>query len=86
MIHAKAVEWIGRYLKGNMTKGFIMEPDPNKGMGGLEMAKIHKYPPRTKHLNVKLYHFRTYVTNGDIDIVPIETTNQQADYRQNQLV
>ena len=25
--------------------------------GALEMAKIHKYRPRTKHLNVKLHHF-----------------------------
>ena len=44
------------------------------------MAKIHKYCPRTKHLNVKLHHFQTYDTNGEIDIVPINTTKQQADY------
>ena len=29
--------------------------------GALEMAKVHKYRPRTKHLNVKLHHFRDYV-------------------------
>ena len=25
--------------------------------GALEMAKIHKHRPRTKHINVKLHHF-----------------------------
>jgi hypothetical protein len=25
--------------------------------GALKMAKVHKYHPRTKHLNVKLHHF-----------------------------
>jgi hypothetical protein len=28
--------------------------------GALEMAKTHKDRPRTKHLNVKLHHFRDY--------------------------
>ena len=32
MTHAKAVQWIGRYLKSNRTKDFIMKPDPNKEM------------------------------------------------------
>ena len=30
--------------------------------GALDMAKTHKYRPRTKHLNVKLHHFRDYVS------------------------
>jgi hypothetical protein len=41
--------------------------------GALEIAKIHKYRPRTKHLNVKLHHFRDYVTRGEITINPIDT-------------
>ena len=48
--------------------------------GALQMAKIHKYRPRTKHLNVKLHHFRKYVNDGQINIVPIESKDQQADY------
>ena len=44
------------------------------------MANIHKYRPRTKHLNVKLHHFRQYVEEGLIKIVPIASENQQADY------
>ena len=48
--------------------------------GALHMAKVHKYRPRTKHLNVKLHHFRKYVDEGKIKIVPIESEIQQADY------
>ena len=48
--------------------------------GALDIAKIHKYRPRTKHLNVKLHHFRDYVTRGEISINPIGTDDQLADY------
>ena len=48
--------------------------------GALEIAKIHKYRPRKKHLNVKLHHFRDYVTRGEISIKPIGTDDQLADY------
>jgi hypothetical protein len=48
--------------------------------GALEMAKIHKYRPRTKHLNVKLHHFRDYVERGEISIHDIATQDQPADF------
>ena len=48
--------------------------------GALEIANTHKYRPRTKHLNVKLHHFRDYVTRGEIKVVPIRTDSQLADY------
>ena len=48
--------------------------------GALEMATVHKYRPRTKHLNVKLHHFREYVESGEISIHKIDTTQQVADY------
>ena len=48
--------------------------------GALEMAQIHKYRPRTKHLNVKLHHFRKYVNDGSIRLRKIGTEDQQADY------
>ena len=48
--------------------------------GALEMAQIHKYRPRTKHLNVKLHHFRKYVNDGLIRLRKIGTDDQQADY------
>ena len=47
--------------------------------GALEMAKVHKFRPRTKHINVKYHHFRDYVCRGDVDLFPINTTNQPAD-------
>ena len=48
--------------------------------GALEMAKVHKYRPRTKHVNVKLHHFRDYVQQGKILIKQIGTLDQLADY------
>ena len=42
--------------------------------GALEMASIHKYRPRTKHLNVKLHHFQQYVNDGSIKIIDIYTS------------
>ena len=47
--------------------------------GAVEMANHHKYCPRTKHLNVKLHHFRDYVSRGEVKVKPISTKNQQAD-------
>jgi hypothetical protein len=47
--------------------------------GALEMAREHKYRPRTKHLNVKLHHFRDYVMRKEISIHKIDTALQPAD-------
>jgi hypothetical protein len=47
--------------------------------GALEMAKVVKYRPRTKHLNNRLHHFRPYVESGQISINKIDTLEQQAD-------
>ena len=47
--------------------------------GALEMAAVHKYRPRTKHINVKYHHFRDYVTRGEVLIKPINTKQQPAD-------
>ena len=48
--------------------------------GALEIAKNPKYRPRTKHLNVKLHHFRSYVADKRISIHKIDTKEQLADY------
>jgi hypothetical protein len=48
--------------------------------GALEILKTEKYRPRTKHLLVKLHHFRDYVTRGEITIHQVGTADQQADY------
>ena len=46
--------------------------------GALEIAKVHKFRPRTKHLNNRLHHFRSYINNG-ITIHKIDTKEQPAD-------
>jgi Reverse transcriptase (RNA-dependent DNA polymerase) len=48
--------------------------------GALEILKKAKYRPRTRHLLVKLHHFRDYVTRGEISIHAIRTHDQEADY------
>ena len=48
--------------------------------GALEILKKAKYRPRTRHLLVKLHHFRDYFDQGKISIHPIRTHDQEADY------
>ena len=48
--------------------------------GALEMAKVHKFRPRTKHLNTKLHHFRSYVESKQVSIHPIKSDEQVSDY------
>ena len=47
--------------------------------GALEITKVKKFRPRTKHLNVRLHHFRSYVDSGEITIHKIDTKEQPAD-------
>ena len=48
-------------------------------IGALEMAKEHKFRPRTKHIHIKYHHFRAYVDNNCISIHKIHTNHQRAD-------
>lgn len=47
--------------------------------GALELAKTPKMRPRTKHIALKYHHFRIFVTQGKIDVLPIDTSQQIAD-------
>ena len=47
--------------------------------GALEIATVHKYRPRTKHINNQYHHFRQYVEQGKISIKAISTELQRAD-------
>ena len=47
--------------------------------GALEIAKVPKMRPRTKHINIKYHHFRDYVERGEITIHPIRSEDQPAD-------
>ena len=74
-------------LKEMREEGFQINPKTPKirvkvfedNSGALEMAKNHKYRPRTKHLNNRLHHFRDYVSRGEINIVKVNTLDQLAD-------
>jgi len=45
----------------------------------LEMAKVPKMRPRTKHINIKYHHFREHVRNGFIEVQWVDTQDQVAD-------
>jgi len=47
--------------------------------GALELARLPKLRPRTKHINVCYHHFREHVRKGLIKIFPVSTKDQIAD-------
>lgn len=48
--------------------------------GALEIAKEKKYRSRTKHMNIRLHHFRAYVDDSkEVPIHKIDTKDQPAD-------
>jgi hypothetical protein len=47
--------------------------------GALELARIPKLRARTKHMNIKAHHFRSWVQRGLITIHHINTLEQPAD-------
>ncbi len=47
--------------------------------GALELARLPKLHPRTKHINVCYHHFHEHVQKGLIKIFPVGTSDQIAD-------
>ena len=47
--------------------------------GALELAKVPKMRPRTKHINIKYHHFRDHVQQGTITVTHVSTEEQLAD-------
>jgi hypothetical protein len=47
--------------------------------GAVEMARVPKMRPRTKHINVKYHHFRRCVHDGLIKILQVGTDDQLGD-------
>jgi hypothetical protein len=47
--------------------------------GALELARLPKLRPRTKHINVCYHHFCEHVWKGLIKIFPVDTSDQIAD-------
>ena len=68
-------DYMGIPLKKPIVKCTVFE-DNN---GALELAKTPKMRPRTKHIALKYHHFRSFVTQGKIDVLPIDTSQQIAD-------
>ena len=64
-------------VKSSVGKVYCRVFEDNSG--ALEMARVHKYRPRTKHMNVKYHHFRDYVSRGVVKLYPIRTNAQPAD-------
>ena len=48
-------------------------------IGALELAKVPKMRPRTKHINLVFHHFREHVRKGLVSIHHVSTTLQIAD-------
>ena len=48
--------------------------------GALTLAKAPSVHPRTKHINNKYHHFRSSVADGSIEILPIASEDQSADF------
>ena len=48
-------------------------------LGAIELAKLPKFRPRTKHINVTYHHFRDFVRKGLVKLFPIKTEDQIAD-------
>ena len=47
--------------------------------GALAIAQVVKFRPRTRHYNVKLWHFKDYVESKQISLHKIHTDDQLAD-------
>ena len=47
--------------------------------GAAEIARVLKFRPRTKHINLKYHHFREHMKNGFLEIVDVATDEQLAD-------
>jgi hypothetical protein len=75
---SKKMKKLGFPIRSTVPKMHCKVFEDNSG--ALEMATTHKHRPRTKHLNVKLHHFRDCVTRKETSMHPIDTSNQLADY------
>ena len=75
------------HVTGNERLGFIDTSAVPKihckafedNIGALELAKVPKMRPRTKHINLVFHHFREHVRKGIVSIHHVSTTLQIAD-------
>jgi hypothetical protein len=60
------------------TKPYVYCKVFEDNSGALELARLPKLCPCTKHINVCYHHFHKHVRNGHIKIFPVGTKNQIA--------
>ena len=73
----KELNRAGFNIESTMPKVTCKVFGENSGM--LDMVTVHNHRATTKHLNMKLQHFRDYVTHGEVNITPIGTLVQVSD-------
>jgi hypothetical protein len=61
------------------TKPYVYCKVFEDNFGALELARLPKLCPCTKHINVFYHHVCKYVRNGLVKIFPVGTKNQIAD-------
>jgi hypothetical protein len=61
------------------TKPYVYYKVFKDNSGALELARLPKLPPHSKHINVCYHHFCMHVQNGLIKIFLIGTKDQTAD-------
>ena len=49
----------------------------------IQVVKAPKFKPRKKYIRIKYHHFCSYVNNGQVEILSIDTHKQMADFLQN---
>lgn len=47
--------------------------------GAITIANIPKVQPRTKHIHIRMHHFRSQVKSGRLKILPVDTSDQLGD-------
>jgi hypothetical protein len=61
------------------TKPYVYCKVFEDNSGALELARLPKLCPRTKHINVCYHHFCEHMQKGLIKIFPVNTKDQIAD-------
>jgi hypothetical protein len=61
------------------TKPYVYCKVFEDNSGALELARLPKLRPCTKHINICYHHFREHVRKGLIKIFPVGTADQIAD-------
>ena len=73
----KELKSLGFEINDQKTKVHCKVFEDNSG--AIKIAREDKFRPRTKHLNIRLHHFRTYIENGSISMHKIDSEDQPAD-------